>query len=72
MSCDCYCSVALPQSATGWSVVCYCGTFVSNTQYSYVEAGSLNQAKYIVLEDLLIRFIVSLSKFLLMLLNCNK
>ena len=25
MSCDCYCSVALPHSAVGWSVVCYCG-----------------------------------------------
>ena len=25
MSCDCYCSVALPHAAVGWSAVCDCG-----------------------------------------------
>ena len=25
MSCDCWCSVALPQVAVGWSAVCNCG-----------------------------------------------
>ena len=27
MSCYCKCSVALPQNAVGWSVVCDCGIF---------------------------------------------
>ena len=25
VSCDCYCSVALPHGAVGWSAVCGCG-----------------------------------------------
>ena len=25
VSCDCYCSVALPHCAVGWSEVCDCG-----------------------------------------------
>ena len=25
MLCDCYCSVALPHGAVGWSAVCDCG-----------------------------------------------
>ena len=31
VSCDCYCSVALPYSAVGWYAVCDCG-FPDNTQ----------------------------------------
>ena len=27
MSCDCWCSVNLPNSALGWSAVCDCGIF---------------------------------------------
>ena len=27
VSCGCYCSVALPHGAVGWSAVCECGIF---------------------------------------------
>ena len=27
VSCDCYCSVAIPHGAVGWSAVCDCGIF---------------------------------------------
>ena len=44
MSCDCYCSVTLPQEAVGWSAVCDCGISLSYslfTGYGALEIANL-------------------------------
>ena len=35
MYCNCYCSVALPHGAVGWSAVCDCGIFWSYAFFYY-------------------------------------
>ena len=44
MSCFCYCSVALPHGAMGWSAVCDCGISLSYSLAFFLTLGRLNYA----------------------------
>ena len=52
MSCDCYCPVALPQGAVGWSVVSNCGIFHDYTYLllkwiNYVSRSAVLSLRYL-------------------------
>ena len=52
MSCFCYCSVALPHGAMGWSAVCDCGISLSYSLAFFLILGRLNYPFSSKLEDL--------------------
>ena len=42
MSCDCFCSVALPRGAVGWYAVCDCGIPISYSFTFFSHADDMN------------------------------
>ena len=50
MSCDCYCSVALPHGAVSWSAVCDCDISQSNSLAFLKNCFSVSVSVYNIID----------------------